>query len=384
MSKARKQVWLSTRIPNLFQLQEGGRFYGRVKIEGESVRKSLDTTSFAVARERLRDWLLSLKVVKTAPGNTFGSLIESYVEWLAGEKVKEEIGASTIAYKEELLDQIRKTWPGFDTFKLETLTEQGMRNWQVAHRGKYSATRTNGALTVLRELIALAVSRRCLSREIADEALRGLKYVRVRYDYKRMTLSLPEPQQVIELRNEVYRRCRLNGSKGGWLFDFLLFSGSRIQSARDARWEDVLWNSNTHGELYFRSAKYGPYQIPLFPQLRTLLETIKAATPNAQPDDEILPTKSLQSVLTSSCRHVKLQHLSHHDLRHIFASRCMESGKDLPLIAAWLGHKDGGRTAMAIYGHIRSTHSQEQSQTLDFLAVSKDKKEPSAAEAKPK
>lgn len=367
LTTPRKQTWVATRIPNLFQLEESGTYYGRVKIKGKSHRKSLETENFAVAREKLRDWLLTFNVSKSEPSTTMGSLLEAYYDWLAGEKIKGEIGDSTILYKKESIYQVQQTWTGFNTTKLESLTEQFMQTWLVAHRAKYSATRTNGALTVLRELLALAVRKNCMTRERADDALRGLKYVKVRYDYKRMTLTLPEPAQVVQLRDEVYRRCKLNGSQGGWLFDFILFSGCRIDSAGEVHWEDIRWNSNSHGELYFRKAKYGPYTIPLFPQLRKLLEVIKAAMPNAQPTDRVLPTKSLQSVLTSSCKQLKLSHLSHHDLRHIFATRCIESGRDLPLVASWLGHKDGGRTAMMVYGHIRTTHSQAESQKVDFL-----------------
>jgi integrase len=59
--------------------------------------------------------------------------------------------------------------------------------------------------------------------------------------------------------------------------------------------------------------------------------------------------------------------LSHHDLRHLFATRCIEAGKDIPTVASWLGHKDGGRTAMMVYGHLRQTHSQTEAATMDFL-----------------
>jgi len=33
-------------------------------------------------------------------------------------------------------------------------------------------------------------------------------------------------------------------------------------------------------------------------------------------------------------------------LRHLFATRCIESGVDIPTVSRWLGHKDGGALAM--------------------------------------
>lgn len=356
-------MWEATRIPNLFTLD--GRYYGRVKVKGKSLRKSFDTSSLAVARAKLRDWLLNMAIVKDAPGGTFGGMIEPYRGWLEGQKINEDIGQSTIDYKLELIDAIRKTWPGFDQRKLETLTADILRDWRVDHRAKYSATRTNGAITVIREIIDLAVVKGTMSPEASANVLPGLRFAKVKYDYKRMNLQLPEAEKLLELRNEIYRRCQVQGSFGGWLFDFILFSGCRIDSANHICWEDVRWGEGT-GKVYFRTAKYGPYDIPLFPQLRTLLERIKATTPG-KPEDLILPSKSLHTALTSACKALGISHLTHHDLRHIFATRCIEAGTDIPTVAAWLGHKDGGRTAMLIYGHLRQKHSQAQAALMDFL-----------------
>ena len=164
----------------------------------------------------------------------------------------------------ELIDNVRTTWDKFDAFKLAALTEAGLRKWQIDHKGKYCATHTNGATTVLREMIAVAVAKNAMPKDVATAALPGLRYVKVQYDYKRMVNNLPEPPQVIQLRAEVHRRCQVRGTLGGWLFDFLLFSGSRIEAASDVRWEDVKWNANQNGKLYFRTAKYGPYRYPCF------------------------------------------------------------------------------------------------------------------------
>jgi hypothetical protein len=46
------------------------------------------------------------------------------------------------------------------------------------------------------------------------------------------------------------------------------------------------------------------------------------------------------------------------DLRHLFATRCIESGSDIPTLSGWLGHKDGGTLAMKTYGHLRAAASK--------------------------
>jgi Phage integrase family len=61
-----------------------------------------------------------------------------------------------------------------------------------------------------------------------------------------------------------------------------------------------------------------------------------------------------------------LHHLTHHDLRHLFATRCIESGVDIPTVAKWLGHKDGGVLAMQTYGHLRDKHSEHMARKVIF------------------
>jgi integrase len=46
-----------------------------------------------------------------------------------------------------------------------------------------------------------------------------------------------------------------------------------------------------------------------------------------------------------------------HDLRHFFASHCLERGVDVPTVSRWLGHKDGGVLVLRTYGHLRDDHS---------------------------
>lgn len=162
----RKQTWLPTKIPNLFMLKETGTYYLRVKPKGKSqIRISLKTTNIKVAKPRMRTKLLELGVgTNKAKSGTWASLVEPWQIWLQGEKVKQVISDSTIEYKMELLDQIRATWKDWDRFELEDLTEGKLASWVVTRRGQCSPTRTKGAMTVLRELLAIAVRDKILPR----------------------------------------------------------------------------------------------------------------------------------------------------------------------------------------------------------------------------
>jgi integrase len=58
--------------------------------------------------------------------------------------------------------------------------------------------------------------------------------------------------------------------------------------------------------------------------------------------------------------------LTHHDLRHLFATRCIESRVDIQTISRWLGHSDGGALIMKTYGHLRREHSTNEAQKVNF------------------
>ena len=55
-----------------------------------------------------------------------------------------------------------------------------------------------------------------------------------------------------------------------------------------------------------------------------------------------------------------------YDLRHLFATRCIENGVDIPAISRWLGHQDGGALCMKTYGHLRDEHSRNEAEKVMF------------------
>jgi hypothetical protein len=70
--------------------------------------------------------------------------------------------------------------------------------------------------------------------------------------------------------------------------------------------------------------------------------------------------------ITTACKKLGIARFTHHDLRHLFATRCIESGVDIPTVSRWLGHKDGGALAMKVYGHLRDQHSTNMAQKVIF------------------
>jgi integrase len=87
-------------------------------------------------------------------------------------------------------------------------------------------------------------------------------------------------------------------------------------------------------------------------------------------DAKVLRVAQCQKSLDRTAKKVGADRITHHDLRHLFATRCIESGVDIPTVSRWLGHKDGGALAMKTYGHLRREHSIAQAQRVTFTPAS--------------
>jgi integrase len=99
---------------------------------------------------------------------------------------------------------------------------------------------------------------------------------------------------------------------------------------------------------------------------RRLVEGILARRGELQKDQPLFAVKEAQKAMDSAARIVGMERITHHDLRHLFATRCIESGVDVPTVARWLGHKDGGALAMRTYGHLREEHSRAAAAKVSF------------------
>jgi integrase len=138
---------------------------------------------------------------------------------------------------------------------------------------------------------------------------------------------------------------------------------------KQTRWQDVDWDRN---EMTIQSVKRRATSnssltrvIPLIPALRLLLEKMQQEQ-QPEPGDRICQVSECQKSLTRACGIVGCARLTHHSLRHLFATRCVESGIDIPTVARWLGHSDGGMLALKIYGHLSREHSQSMAAKVIF------------------
>ncbi|MGH7952653.1 MAG: site-specific integrase [Limisphaerales bacterium] len=188
-------------------------------------------------------------------------------------------------------------------------------------------------------------------------------------------LKLPEHDQFPALVKTV-RTAGSGFSKDcGDLIEFLAYSGARkSEAARIFGCDCDFANGKIviKGDPETGTKNWEIRTIPMIPDIRVLLERIRSERSEKQwLDNPVTGVQECQKSIDSACKKLGIARFTHHDLRHLFATRCIESGVDIPTVSRWLGHKDGGALAMKTYGHLRDEHSTNMAQKVTYLEVSK-------------
>ena len=152
----------------------------------------------------------------------------------------------------------------------------------------------------------------------------------------------------------------------------LAVTGMRKGEANALEWRDVDFEV---GEIVVRSdpqtgtKNWELRRLPLIPDAHDLFQRMRSERADEPSDAKVFGVRESQKALDRACRKVGTERITHHDLRHLFATRCIERSVDIPTVSRWLGHKDGGALAMKTYGHLRQEHSMAQAQRVTFAPV---------------
>jgi integrase len=189
-----------------------------------------------------------------------------------------------------------------------------------------------------------------------DDPFAGLRRVSPRES----ELVVPTAAEIDRLIEEVRRVGKAHSEESADLIEFLAFTGLRIGEARAVEWRDVQGDflRVRGGEEGTKSGRFR--RVPIGRRVRALLD--RRGGPGAQ--GGIFGMKSPREALANACRRLGMPHLRVHDLRHVFATQAAEAGVDIPTLARWLGHNDGGILAMKTYGHVRDEHMERMGKLI--------------------
>jgi integrase len=360
------KTWQRTRKPNLLR-HKSGRYYGRAFAGGKEVWQSLKTSHYSVAQARLAKFLEEHRE-RVSNGNgeisakmTFCEALKMHQQKLADDGT---IKPTTRHYWNQIFVALLKSWPGLGDREIRRTTETDCKEWARAFRKVASPTRYNNTLAGLRHVFEVAKDAGIIYRNPAEK----LERVKVRTKQ----LTLPSGDQFLQLVDAVEHA-------GAWCSrdcaDFvrgLAFTGCRKGEAGQITWRDVDFEA---GEIVVRgdpetgTKNWELRRVPLIPDARALFDRMRSDRPSESLDTKAFRVSECQKALDRACKKVGADRITHHDLRHLFATRCVESGVDIPTVSRWLGHKDGGALAMKTHGHLRREHSIAQAQRVTFAPV---------------
>lgn len=352
--------WAKTPVANMVRYKPSGIYFARVRVRGKLFRQSLKTDVMSVAKLRLNDYIkerqleMGSEIAVRGGKMSVGDAVRILKQRLDGQQHIKE-GAKV--YRRKCIEALLRTWPALAEMSANRVSKDACLEWAKNFAASYSASVYNNTVGTLRMIMDIVV-------EKGARANNPARFISKRRIAQR-ELNLPSISQFAQFVAAI-----ANG--GGWCsrdcadhVSFLAFGGFRKTEAANVTFADCDFTSN---QIRVRITKNGkPRSVPMIPEMKSLLQHIRAARPEAQLTDRVMRVQECQKSMDRAAKAVGIPRLTHHDLRHLFATRCIESGVDIPTVSRWLGHQDGGALAMRVYGHLRDQHSAEMAQKVTFV-----------------
>jgi integrase len=356
------------KVPHLLQYVSNGNYYGRIKVGGKVIRESLKTDVWTTAKLRLTDFLKEHQEVRThLLSPTFKEAVELYKHALEHDTATKPRSKK---YRLWCLRKIELSWPDLWLLRIDEISEQSCKEWAAGLSATIACHYYNNTIATLRMILeAGCKSHKEKGGGVLMNPAAELKRVRI----KQKDLQLPESSQFKDLVGNLRKNSGGWGPRIGDLVEFLAYSGMRIKSeALWTRWEDIDWQRKqiiVRGDPETGTKNSEIRRIPLVRDMEGLLTRMKEKLGTADGTlctGRIMQVNRCNEALARACKEIGISRITHHDLRHLFATRCIESGVDIPTVSRWLGHKDGGALAMRTYGHLRNEHSQLMAEKVKF------------------
>lgn len=357
--------WVSTGTQNLVRYQPSGTYFARFKIGSKPYRKTLKTKNLTTAKLRLRDLLHQYRT-KVEAGRahkngkmTFGHALELYLESV---EANGSLKPATKHYRRVLSGFIVKTWTGLKHADIRKISERECKEWLTRFQRLYAPTVVNNSIGTLRAIFKIGVE----AGARFDNPTEHLEKVRVRPK----KLALPSKEQFESFVEAIAIAGAPQSADCAAMVKFLAYTGLRISEAGFMTWRDVDFDRKqllVHGSPDTGTKNDEVRPVPFIPQLEELLTKLRAKRADEPLTNPIMRIKECQKSMDRAAKIVGMARITHHDLRHLFATVCIENGVDIPTVSKWLGHKDGGALCMKTYGHLRETHSQAQAKRVILL-----------------
>jgi integrase len=351
-------------VANLYRYVPTGAYYAMPRIKGKLKSKCLKTDKMSVAKLRLGDYLKeehqkAESLDNAARGKmTFGNAAEVFKARLEQDK---ELKPRSKEYRLERLGALFRSWPKLKKTDISRIRKNNCLEWAAKFGKSASPSAFNNTVGTLRMILDIAID--------AGARYDNPAIIISKHRVRPKELELPTKQQFLNMVKAI------ENSHGGWkhrcadLVRFLAFGGFRKGEAAKVTWADCNFEKKqirVRGDAVTGTKNWEIRLVPMIPEMKSLLEKLRNKRPDAKPTDSVMLVAECQGAINRGCKAAGIKRITHHDLRHLFATRAIESGVDIPTVSRWLGHKDGGALAMKVYGHLREEHSVLMAEKVSF------------------
>jgi integrase len=309
----------------------------------------LGTTDREIAKRRLNEEFATAGRIDVRQAQmTLEALLKLHEDQLNRYDVR------TRENRRSILNTFRRTWRQGLGIPLKEITPADLELWLAQHSARMKRTSLNAYIIFLRQLFMLAIS----SRAIAESPAAGLKMLKPE-DPIRNTPTWPQFQKIVaEIRRQQFNA---DAQQSADLAEFMGLAGVGLAECANLNGEHIDFEGNRIG--LFRSKTDTGFSIPIFPQLKPLLNCLRDRG-EIQVGKPVFRIKNPKKALAAACKRLGYLLFSTRSLRRCFITRAVELGIDFKTIAAWQGHRDGGVLVARTYSHLRSEHSDAMAKKL--------------------
>jgi integrase len=268
---------------------------------------------------------------------TFGGVAGQYLKAVrAGGTCKPAV----IRVYQANLRLVQRDWPGLADTPVAEIQAGDCRRWFTRRRRVVSPRQANQELQLLKRVLENARRQGLMAANPAQ----AVRRIRVKRHIPFIPANVQFARAVILLRG-------LGTRKVSELLQLLAYSGMTITEATALTWAEVDF---ARGKFLVTGGAYGTRtrrsrRVPLFPEMRSLLLRILARRGTVNPSARVLRVRDVRSTIHNLARLLGYPAFDAHSLRHLFVINALHRGNPPRTVAAWIGHKDGGRRITRLY-----------------------------------
>jgi integrase len=330
--------------PCLYRYRNGN-YYARFKSSGKEIRCSLETTDRKLAERNLAKKKDDQSLIDRSQGKlTLSELCDRYLKTVQHQKPK------TVERKTFIIGRIKSDWPTGKLTQIGRIRPSDVDLWLSRYR--FGSASRNLHISCVKELFDWAVRDRIIIASPAAH-VRSAK----REKPIRLTPTFEQFKTIIaDVRTQVFNADAKDSAD---FLEFLGLAGLGQAEAGSLMRADV--DLETGQIITYRHKTGTGFAIPMFPQVRSLLERTCEGKAHAE---RLFKISDARKALAGACRRLGYPPFSQRSLRRMFITRAIERGVDVKVIAEWQGHRDGGKLILDTYSHVNRVHSCRMAQLM--------------------